>query len=304
MKNQILPQFHQPNCVHRGPDGNNRHDILTYQLSFDFDKVEKIRREVAQLCSLAGLFPWGSRGSGGGYARFDGNGVRVGWGFSDISALDGHVGDGWYQRPVILQLCQETSIFCKAVRILQDGGLCCDKITVLVKRIPGNVDMLWVLFDDIISYFRKLQSLLEAAGTSKESETKFYDCASHAWTIMRLWMGPREIAACPYDTSDQLHLCALVCQILAISLISYSQAHTSDFHPHLLKEPLRNIRLEGYAGHTYPKMTAEFSYQKLACMDGLIGGRVLVLSLSEQSANRGDTITTAEVGGHEDGNGS
>jgi hypothetical protein len=188
------------------------------------------------------------------------------------------------------------------VRTLQDGGLCCDKITVLVKRITGNVDMLWVLFDDIISYYRELQSLLEAYGASKEFETKLYDYASRAWAIMRLWMGPREIAACPEDASGQLHLCALVCQILAISLISYSQAHTSDFHPHLPKEPLQNIKLEGYAGHAHPKITAEFSYQKLACMDGLIGGRVLVLSLSVESTSRGDTITAAEAGGDEDGN--
>ena len=286
-----LKDFHQPQCVHKGPNhklSSSESAYSGYQLHFDFSKIEAIRREVAELCGLAGLHPPRARGDAKGV--FHGNDVRIHYGPYQLDE------DG----DEFCQLVDISAKICNAVRVLQMGGLCCDRITILAKLESGIVHMFHVSHDEIQAYRIALDALtpnflrlwnvkIKKSGARIIAELEV--CADFALTIMLSWMSPELKRQTRFPghggtgrtVTYKLHLCALFCQVLAVSLISYAQGHTGEFHPHYLKDSLKSIRLEGAANHPYPKLVAEFSYQKLACMGDLVGSEVLVLRMSFQS---------------------
>ncbi|KUJ12406.1 uncharacterized protein LY89DRAFT_673387 [Mollisia scopiformis] len=100
------------------------------------------------------------------------------------------------------------------------------------------------------------------------------------------------------NISLQLHECVLACQFLAVAIVSYAQAHTSDFHPHFLKEPIETLILQGYAGYrcwTYEKETIELSYKQLACMSDLVGGKVIVFRMLDELPLKPPTISGSDA---------
>jgi hypothetical protein len=80
----VLPNFHQPRCVHRGPEyggslsvSNGTGQSSECQPSLSFDKIESIRTEVAELCGVAGVYP-PCYGAGGDHkASFEETCVRI-----------------------------------------------------------------------------------------------------------------------------------------------------------------------------------------------------------------------------------
>ena len=72
------------------------------------------------------------------------------------------------------------------------------------------------------------------------------------------------------------HSFSLLIQMLSVVVVSYSQAHTGDFRPPLLKEPLKKLCLQGYNQCPAPKPQITIRYRKMACMGDLVGNEVLV----------------------------
>jgi hypothetical protein len=84
-----------------------------------------------------------------------------------------------------------------------------------------------------------------------------------------------------------LNSCSLTNQILGVSILSYAEAHTGEFWPSFLNQQLKRILLDGCAVHPYPKLRAEFSNRKLACMSEPVGGDVFVLQFLTGFESRG-----------------
>lgn len=256
LEDQILLDFHQVNCVHVGTNYKFVKPSVEHGLqpapndwSFDPDKTERIRRSVASYCGLAGIFPPGSHMLEYGYARFkkqSGSTVQIGFGVSDMESANlstlaaAHV-------DLAHQLWLSTRYVCSAVRVLQDSGFCCDKLTVLVpnqERPLDAVDMCPILLKDVNKYAKDLRNLWSNIQTREKwsiPQASLHVCVASAMVILKpLALDDAKLRdkALQDETSQLLNICALATQLLSFILLSYSQAHAGDLWPYFLREPL------------------------------------------------------------------
>lgn len=268
-----------------------------------FEEIESTRAKVAEPCGIAGVYLT-FYNSEEHRAAFEKSSVRIEYNTSTSTP------DVLSWRLSVL-LWHTTRRLCRALRLLQDKGLCCDKLTVLVDRVDLDqavVSMVSIALEDVAAFhvasielykheiYRPNGGLgqllfefeLAEVAVDPESHRKLSTCWTKARALLNgLFASENRQPSVNlrWHTSFQLHECVLACQILAVPVLSYAQAHTGDFHSHLLKEPIEMLKLHGYAGYEgleYEKETVELSYKQLACIGDLVGGEVIVfLMLNE-----------------------
>ena len=310
----VLRNFHhQPGCVHRGPDcgesfsvpkSNGTRQSPECQPSSSFDKIESTRAEVAELCGIAGVYPT-SHNAGDHRADFEKSCVRIEYNYSpsppDLFDLRERMRLPWSLSAFLWHTAQS---LCRALRILQDRGLCCDRLTVLVDRVvlgQAVVSMVPIALEDVAAFHVAAVELYQkhryvsksylgpVVDIELSNDTELHDKLSMCWTKARALLNrlfSSENRQPPvnlgWNISLQLHECVLACQVLAVAIVSYAQAHTGDFHPHFLKEPIEMLLLQGYARYQilkHDRPTVEVSYKQLACMGELVGGEVIVFRM-------------------------
>lgn len=308
---------HQPHCLHKGPQdklwSSVPQDVSIvpgFQVSLDFDKVEEVRRDIAELCGIAGIYPPGHQTSESGYADFhDGGCVSVGYGSGIYSPIKKKASFQPFHLFVVRQISKVVRCLFRALKMLQDGGLCCHNLTVLVAP-PRPIYIMVASFplQQVGTYLVQLERLCEnyrarheeipRLWDSREFQLELKSCAQEALDILQMcrFESRFDEQNSVDDNSDMnLHLCAIACQLLAVNVISYAQAHTGDFQPHFVKEHLHTIRLDGYSSCGYPKLAAGFSYVQLACMSDLIGGKVLVVRLWDEERDEANVSDSNEM---------
>jgi hypothetical protein len=89
-----------------------------------------------------------------------------------------------------------------------------------------------------------------------------------------------ENGVCNNGIFNILHWSALAVQVLCLSLLSYTRAHTGSFHPFFLIDPLSRIDLFGALDFnpSYPHVVAQL--QRFTCMDDMTKDPVLVFQSS------------------------
>jgi hypothetical protein len=309
----VLQNSHQPGCVHTGPGcgesfsvpkSNGTRQSSECQPSLSFDKIESTRAKVAELCGIAGVYP--PPYNGDHRADFEKSCVRVEYNSSpsppDLFHSSKSMRLPWRLSVFFLHT---TRNLCRALRTLQDRGLCCDRLTVLVDRADLNravVSMVPIAVRDVTAFhvaalelyrqhkFRSNNRMGQPlVDIEFSNDTELHDKLTMCWTKARALLNrlcssenrqPRVNLV--WNISLQLHECVLACQILAVAVVSYAQAHTGDFHPHFLKEPIEMLILQGYAGYQnleHERSTVEVSYKQLACMGDLVGREVIVFRM-------------------------
>lgn len=309
---KVLPNFHQPRCVHKSPhcadsvavpDDFSKESVCQSPLSFE--KIESIRAEVAELCGVAGVYPPLHNASPDHHANFEETSVRIEYGPLPWSSLHINLDQALLPGQTTAFLLRTTRRLCKALRLLQESGLCCDKLTILVERAVLDqvvVCMVPIAVEDVAAFhvtaleLYKQHKIASNSGDGQPNvdialsvNSELHRQLSTCWFKARSLLSelsylesPRDRTVLDWNILLQLHECVLTCQLLAVAVVSYAQAHTGDFHPHTLKDPIRKLILQGYTGYErwpFEKATIELSYKQLACMGDLVGGDVIVLRM-------------------------
>lgn len=137
---EISLDFHQRNCVHRGPTNaspiSSTESELQHSLhhwSFDSNTAKTLRRSVAKCCWFAGLFPSDISIFKYGYVWFDSqleSAVQIGYGPSNVENIQASLRPAAH-ADLVHQIWLATGCVCSAIRVLQDNGFCCDRLTML-----------------------------------------------------------------------------------------------------------------------------------------------------------------------------
>jgi hypothetical protein len=113
--------FHQLHCVHIGPDREETSCEVNGEQSYspsaifaNLGKAESTRREVAERCGLAGVFPQTGRDSDASLESFV---AKIEYGRERAPHL---------VSSLIKQIILAVESYCRAIRILQENGFCCD----------------------------------------------------------------------------------------------------------------------------------------------------------------------------------
>jgi hypothetical protein len=302
LEGQILPDFHQLNCVHLGISNTVIEPPLEHGLqpapkdwSFEPDKAERLRRSVANCCGLAGIFPPDSPMFEYGYARFktySGSTVQIGFGVSDMEWIDLSALPAVH-ADLVHQIWVATRCACSAVRVLQDSGFCCDRLTMLVpnqERPADAVDMCPIHLKDADKYAKDLQNLWNEMQIRKRWSIPLESlrvCVASAMVILKpLALDDSKLRdkTSQDEASQLLNICALTTQLLSFILLSYSQAHVGDLWPFFLREPLQDVILLGCRVGAGSGFVVLVSYHQLACMGDLLGDKIIVMQAIEISS--------------------
>jgi hypothetical protein len=292
---EILLDFHQRNCVHRGPmnaspissTGSELQHSLNHW-SFDSNTAETLRRSVAKCCGLAGLFPPDFSIFKYGYVWFDSlleSAVQIGYGPSNVEKIQASLRPAAH-ADLMHQIWLATRCVCSAIRLLQDSGFCCDRLTMLTpdpERPADAVSLRQLPLGQVDTYMKVLQSLWNAMRATKWREVPLrplLDCTAAAMVILkqatiedadsRDWKSQD-------STSQLFNICAMATRLLSFVVLSYSQAHAGDIWPFFLREPLQGVMLRGSPVDTGSKFVILISYHSLACMGDLVNDKIVVM---------------------------
>jgi hypothetical protein len=166
-----------------------------------------------------------------------------------------------------------------AIGFLQQSGICCDSFTLLRKAVPEALDG-----TDCVELCRVPIALLEELRLSLRiwcDQSFNYDVLEDCWSIAlkilkivfgTLTLEPSRSNAMLED-DIRLHVIALSIQIVAMSILSYTQAHSGHIKPDFLVDPLLEIHLLGN-GKLHPQVVVKML--DFTCLRGMIQDNVVV----------------------------
>lgn len=297
---EISLDSHQKNCVHHGPIATSLLSTAEVELrhspnhwAFDPNRAETLRRRVANCCGLAGIFPPDSSHFEYGYIQFDSQPESTVQIYYGPSKTAGACGPDLVYTDLVRQIWFATRCICSAVRILQDNGFCCDRLTMLLpdpERPSDAVNMRAILLKDVNNYVKAMQNLwseMQATRGWKLPPQSLLYCTTVAMGILN-HLALEDADLRDVNSLDQnaqsLHICALATQLLSFVVLSYSQAHAGDIWPFFLKEPLPGVMLLGSRADPGSGLVILISYSNLACVGDLVDDKVIVMRATNRDS--------------------
>ena len=161
--------FHQKACAHvDNPLGRSADDSIrdarghdsqhvfgsSAQSDQDAGNVENACNLVGQCCGLAGVFPATHSRNTCCHAKFSNDEVDIFYGRDELQ-LDGDVyeADNSFPHVLLKQLNTSALSIKSAFGVLQNLGLCCDRVTFLEENRYGNIVMRSIPLGDIFDFF-------------------------------------------------------------------------------------------------------------------------------------------------------
>jgi hypothetical protein len=303
--------LHHPGCVHLG----STEEAKIHGVSAGSVTTENLSDCVVEYCGVAGLFPscnWSSFDTSSSLEDPCQSIITIHYGYEEADLYPSGPNSAASLHRFIRQVYLSTISVSRAIKILQRNGLCCDNFTILVSSSQDEVEMVHIPLESFRLYFSELAHLLiqtyELAGTGMKTDRSdliakatINNCARLAITLMENCFGwkdkSQDSELSISDPQSGLHICALMTQILSVSVVSYSQGHTGDLFSPLKRYPWSTIRLNGNAQRQFPKLTACFKRTNLACMGDLVGGPVVVLQLNRDIKSKVDVQQKEHAGG-------
>ncbi|KAK8168124.1 hypothetical protein BKA80DRAFT_300119 [Phyllosticta citrichinensis] len=170
-----------------------------------------------------------------------------------------------------------------SVVLLQEARLCCNSFTVLV--LPGGtfVHMVRIPFFDLVNLRNAFSAMMMPHKTMEESEATENRLKRLNFSILRLLFGPSANVVSRLRIASTLEQCCLTVQMLAIGILSYTQAHITPLRPSFLDTDIQSFRLLGHQElSSHPKILAELI--RLSCISDMLQGHVLVFRVAETEA--------------------
>ncbi|KAH8775974.1 hypothetical protein F5882DRAFT_262278, partial [Hyaloscypha sp. PMI_1271] len=285
LDSHMLPDFHQPACVHEGGYAINTQPRLTApEHGTDIDssnysqpfKGNDFKQNIAEYCGLAGVYPV-SR------ATEDWNGAVTFAGTNHAQAFVTYkLGvDGEDSPDDILFRCLEAlKSFCRVASHLQKQGQCCNSFTLL-QDVESEVVVELCRIDFRLAW--QLLNLMVEFGLKTRQFRKLDQCMSISAAVISIICGPQELGFIhTHDLAPEnvLHACALACQCLSVSLYLYTSAHTGYIYPSFLRYPLKELTLFGSRDVDGLEAAIRISLRQLTCMGEMTGDSVMVFHQS------------------------
>ncbi|KAK8175731.1 hypothetical protein IWX90DRAFT_412250 [Phyllosticta citrichinensis] len=167
--------------------------------------------------------------------------------------------------------------------LLQEARLCCNSFTVLV--LPGGtfVHMVRIPFFDLVNLRNAFSAMMMPHKTMEESEATENRLKRLNFSILRLLFGPSANVVSRLRIASTLEQCCLTVQMLAIGILSYTQAHITPLRPSFLDTDIQSFRLLGHQElSSHPKILAELI--RLSCISDMLQGHMLVFRVAETEA--------------------
>lgn len=243
----VLPNFHEPSCVQTGPDCGDSLSVTNgtrrsseCQPALSFDKIENIPAEVAELCGVAGVYP-PFYNAGDHRATFEDTCVRIEYVPLPTSPPPyNNLSKTILPWQLTTFLSRTTRRLCRALRLLQESRLCCDRLTVLVDRIvldQAVVSMVPIALEDVAAFHITALELCRQHGYMSKSgmgqpsvdiallvDSKLHRKLSRCWIKARALLSglfssepPQFQVDLSWNIPLQLHECVLTCQLLAVA---------------------------------------------------------------------------------------
>lgn len=260
----VSPHFHLPGCVHQGGIEQVKNPVMAKESSDarlkalelndspTLDSAE-IGQRVAASCGLGGIDSVKALSDGAlafGRALFNVAGT------GELHATITYI--HWsFMAKVLRQLSSVAGW-------LQQNQLCCSSFTVLARSdLLDTVELVAIPFE-------KLQELQRAVSSGY---IELRTAHRYAVDILNLLPG-RKLNDVSEGHSQAINCIALTTQVLALGILSYSNAHIGPLQPFYLERSLANITLAGTGYGSEKPITVDLA--NLACMGKMLGEPVMV----------------------------
>ncbi|KAH7310302.1 hypothetical protein BKA65DRAFT_165419 [Rhexocercosporidium sp. MPI-PUGE-AT-0058] len=308
----IIPNHHQPFCVHTGGKGSEQDaNVVPGASSIERDdqmsSTSKDESYIQELCGLAGIVPSNrDLSSWLGSVRFEeeDNVLTASASFQACllhrsklttgSKSTPQVAVPHNTRPETEKTCRKAlENLCYGIGLAQRKGLCCDSFTFLYLDSKGPDHKAVELHRVEIAALIELRSNLTLYTEDVLQSQNLQSIMMADLTRLKMILPKTMLFNFTSDgPMDVVHLTSLAIQLLCLAFSSYLKAHIGPLRPFFVDTPVHTIRLFG--SHDFesrgPHLTA--SLCKFTCLHNMLQSPVLVFG---ESGKAGDVLGSYDV---------